>query len=227
MTAWRVECGDCLDLLRKLPSGSVDAVVTDPPYGISLNERKRPKHVASLNHLEIFGDDTPFDPAPVLAMSVPTVLWGANNFATRLPDRGGWLVWDKVTRNGLNVRISEAEIAWTNCITRTQCFRYLWSGAFRDGERGTAYHPCQKPVALMAWCLEVAGVPQGATILDPFCGSGTTGVACVQTGRNFIGFEIDPAYCEIARRRISQAVPALFVPESAAQTPELFPEAQP
>jgi DNA modification methylase len=68
----------------------------------------------------------------------------------------------------------------------------------------------------MKWCFDKAKIPKGATVLDPFMGSGTTGVACVQTGRNFIGIEIDPAYFEIAKKRISAAQHAtpLFAEET-------------
>ena len=73
-------------------------------------------------------------------------------------------------------------------------------------------HPTQKPVEVMKFSLEKAKLQPGATIFDPFMGSGTTGVACVQLGRNFIGCEIDPQYYAIAERRIrdAQAQPNLF-----------------
>ena len=100
--------------------------------------------------------------------------------------------------------LSEAELAWTNVRGSVRVFRYLWSGILRDGEKGQHHHPTQKPVALMQWCL---GFVQSArTILDPFAGSGTTGVACVELGRKFVGIEIDPVYFDIACRRIEQAV---------------------
>lgn len=70
-------------------------------------------------------------------------------------------------------------------------------------------HPSQKPVEPMRVLIE-ALTPPGGTVLDPFCGSGTTGVACMQTGRNFIGIELDAGYCEIARRRIGEAANHLF-----------------
>ena len=74
----------------------------------------------------------------------------------------------------------------------------------------------------MRWLVQRVSSP-GDTILDPFCGSGTTGVACVQTGRNFIGCEIDAGYCAIARRRISEAVPALFEPGAVEEQGVLIP----
>jgi len=204
VSEWRVICGDCRDILPTL--GKVDAVITDPPYGISLKPGEGKLNATV--HKEVIGDDEPFDPSQILALNVPTVLWGANNYAAHLPPIGGaWLVWDKVTKNGLNLRIAEYEFAWTNCTKRHQGFRHMWSGAYRASERGTKFHPCQKPVALLAWCLEVAGVKPGMVVLDPYCGSGSLGVACVTAGIDYIGIEKDAGYCEIARRRIADAVP--------------------
>jgi DNA modification methylase len=74
----------------------------------------------------------------------------------------------------------------------------------KASEKGESYHPCQKPVALQTWVLGLRWTPQG-TILDPFMGSGTTGVACMNLGRKFIGIEIEPKYFDIACERIAQA----------------------
>jgi site-specific DNA-methyltransferase (adenine-specific)/modification methylase len=204
--------GDCLDVMREIPDGSVDAVVTDPPYGIghpcNYAQRKRGALAPCNDYPDVIGDDQPFDPAPILALDVPTVLWGANHYADRLPPSGGWLVWDKLRPDNLDQ--STCELAWTNCIKGVRRFRYLWNGMMRAGEHGENYHATQKPVALMRWVLGLRWIPTG-TILDPFMGSGTTGVACVQTGRNFIGIEIDPGYFAIAEKRIREAMmqPAL------------------
>jgi DNA modification methylase len=72
-------------------------------------------------------------------------------------------------------------------------------------EHGSRVHPTQKPVALMQWILDVLKVPVGATVLDPFMGSGATGIACMNTGRNFIGIEIVEEYFIVAKKRIEQA----------------------
>ena len=82
-------------------------------------------------------------------------------------------------------------------------------------------HPTPKPLCLMRWLIEEITEP-GWTILDPFCGSGTTGVACVQTGRKFIGIEIDPVYADIARRRISEAANTLWTPKPTENQGEIF-----
>jgi site-specific DNA-methyltransferase (adenine-specific)/modification methylase len=114
------------------------------------------------------------------------------------------LVWDKKCREWDDT-FSDAEVAWTNAITRTKVFRHMWVGAFRASESlaGERRHPTQKPVALLEWCLQFLGGSR--VILDPFMGSGTTGVACMNLGRKFIGIEIEPKYFDIACERIDWA----------------------
>ena len=193
-------CGDCLEILPTFEVGSVDAVVTDPPYGMNYKPL-RGSDGSKRFRGGIIGDDSPFDPSPWLAFP-RCILWGANWYASRLPDSGGWLVWDKTPKHIKRGFIySHAELAWTTVINRIQKFAMQWGGEAHGGEGH--YHPTQKPVALIEWCLSF--IPEGSTVLDPFMGSGTTGVACVQTGRNFIGIEIDPGYFEIAKRRIEEA----------------------
>ena len=211
--------GDCLEFMRTLPAGSVDAVVTDPTYGINHKRgraRNRGKGI-TLGTNGIIGDKTPFDPRPFLNFPI-VLLWGANWYSDKLPG-GRWLIWDKQEHGGSG-DFSEAEIAWCNTGQSIKIFRHMWLGVQRASEVGdTRLHPTQKPVALMRWCLQVARVPRGATVFDPFMGSGTTGVACVQTGRNFIGCEIDVGYFEIAQRRISLAQQQPMLPGINARAP--------
>ena len=99
--------------------------------------------------------------------------------------------------------MSECEMAWTSVLKSTRHFSHMWHGFKRASEVGErVQHPTQKPVALMKWCLGFIG---GATILDPFMGSGSTGVAAVQLGRNFIGCEVDAKHFETACKRIEDA----------------------
>jgi site-specific DNA-methyltransferase (adenine-specific)/modification methylase len=196
--------GDCREVLPTL--GAFDLVVTDPPYGIAVTvsdktARDRP-WLAQLG--PIAGDELPFDPAPLLALGISAILWGANHYASRLPDSKGWLAWDKATRNGLDLKHAEIELAWSNCIARPRAFRHMWSGPYRDSERGTRYHPTQKPVALMSWCLAL--VPEAKTVLDPYMGSGPVARACKDAGRRYVGIEIDERYAEIAAKRCAQEV---------------------
>jgi site-specific DNA-methyltransferase (adenine-specific) len=199
----KLYCGDCLSILPTLEAGSVDAVVTDPPYGINhptdYKRRKRGALAECTDYPPVIGDNKEFDPTPFL--NYPCVFWGGNYFAHKLPPSSGWLVWDKLRPDDLDQ--STCELAWTNFIKGVRRFSYLWNGMIRDGN-DSLFHPTQKPVALMRWILSLKWMPAG-TVLDPFMGSGTTGVACVQTGRNFIGIEIDPTYFAIAEKRIAQA----------------------
>jgi DNA modification methylase len=195
---WCVVQDDAAQVLPRLPADGF--VLTDPPYGIDLDTDYGGKMIGGNKHDRVLNDDRPFDPSPLLRFK-RAILWGANNYASRLPDDGRWLCWDKVTRNDLNMRIAEMELAWTNCINRPRVFRHLWSGAYRDSEQRTAYHPCQKPVALMLWCLNL--VPDAGLILDPYAGSGTVGVAAIRLGRRYIGVELDERYVAVARERLS------------------------
>ena len=192
--------GDCREVLPILEP--VDLVLTDPPYGIDYDGGATQKGSAGLGR--VHGDSEPFDPALLLAY--PNVIcWGANNYAQDLPRRGQFYVWDKVTQNGLKVRIAECEFAWHSKGTKPRVFRHLWSGAFRASEAGLpSLHPTQKPLAVMRWCMAVAG--GSGMVLDPFMGSGTTLCAAKDLGRRAIGIEIEERYCEIAARRLSQEV---------------------
>jgi site-specific DNA-methyltransferase (adenine-specific) len=208
--------GDCREVLPTL--GHVDAVLTDPPYGMGWDTncsrfsggppetQLRRGNGGRAWGDTIKGDDTPFDPTPWLALNVPTVLWGANHFASRLPV-GTTLVWVKRNDDGFGTFLSDAEVAWMRGGHGVYCWRDMSMKAI---ERERA-HPTQKPVGLMQWCIERT---DAGTILDPFMGSGTTGVACARLGRRFVGVEIEERYFDIACHRIEQAQRQadLFVP---------------
>ena len=187
--------GDCLEVMRTMPDKCVDAVITDPPYGININKSHR------LSVSRGFGSDT-WDSKPaskdaidrIREIAPVQVIWGGNYFD--LPPTRCFIVWDK---NNDGRDFADCELAWTNIDAVARIFRKRPMNM--DGGK---VHPTQKPVALMKWILEKY-THEGDTILDPFMGSGTTGVACVQTGRNFIGIEIDPTYFAIAEKRIAEA----------------------
>ena len=209
--------GDCLDVLRTLPDGSVDAVVTDPPYGCD-NDCDYTRFSGGLSestcfHLGIHGDNQPFDPIPWPTFP-KVILWGYQFYADKLP-QGTVLVWLKKRDSQLGTFLSDCELAWQKGGKGVYLRRHIWHGFDRETERGQkTLHPSQKPVALMRWCIERVTQP-GQTILDPFMGSGTTGVACVQTGRKFIGCEISPEYYAIAEKRIADAQAQLALPIAA------------
>jgi len=194
--------GDCLACLPI----EADAVVSDPPYGIAFqhsgvgNGKGQGRWLAKT--CTIHGDSEPFDPSPWLGYPI-VVLWGADHYAQKLP-YGGWLIWDKLGgRDDFGDVFSDAEIAWQNRKAACKIFRHLWKGLIRQNMGGVKrLHVSEKPVPLMAWSMEQARVPEGATVLDPYMGSGTTGIACHRTGRKFIGIEIDDGHFATARARL-------------------------
>jgi len=197
--------GDCRDILPTL--GPVDAVVTDPPYGIGYAAQPIVgKGKARSNHEKRAWDDEITDLGPVLAAADKHIIWGGNYYP--LPPTRGWLSWHKPDAPP---SLSHFELAWTS-LDRTSR-QISQSIAATNGER--VGHPTQKPLRVMAWCLDF--VPDADLILDPFMGSGTTGVACVLAGRRFIGIEREPTYFDIALRRI----------EEAYRQPRLFAEPEP
>jgi site-specific DNA-methyltransferase (adenine-specific)/modification methylase len=216
---------DALDLLAMLKRSRmhVDAVISDPPYGMGYRSHHREdiggpwgKYTHGENFRPIAGDDVPFDPTPWLALAkkkTRLVLWGANYYASRLPNARCWLVWDKREGSASNQQ-ADAEMAWTNLDEPTRVYSHLWMGLIRRGEENVAkggrkLHPNQKPIALMDWCLTVADVQPGQTVFDPYMGSGTLGVACVRRGIHYVGVEIDPGYFRIAEDRIRQEIERL------------------
>lgn len=210
---YTLHLGDCLEYMKTMPAGSVDAVITDPPYGINWKPR--------INHQDQnWIDDTVFDPAPFLTIGIVHLFWGANYFSNRLPVSRSWLTWIKRPINydfNNDMRsYATTELAWTDFDCNARFFNLVWDGGMRAGDKinRTFNHPTQKPIELMRWCIDLVSNP-GDTIFDPFMGSGTTGVACMQLGRNFIGCEIDPKYFAIAERRIHDASlqPQLFLAE--------------
>ena len=199
---------DCLDVLPI----EADAVISDPPYGIGYSHGGDSGVLARTTKfvgIKVIGDDKPFEPARWLQYGI-VVLWGANHYASRLPDSPAWLVWDK--RDGLNSNdLADCEMAWTNLDRVARLKSIRWMGMIKDVERGEErIHPMQKPAALMAWAMETARVPLGSTVLDPYMGSGTTGIACIRTGRKFIGIEKDARHyataCERIERELAQGI---------------------
>jgi site-specific DNA-methyltransferase (adenine-specific) len=207
MTTSRVEVigaatlylGDCRDVLPTL--GKVDAVVTDPPYGIlsgSSGSGAGKLKARKLNVADTQWDSAAPDDALLkacIAKGRAAIVWGGNYFD--LPPHRCALVWDKQQPWP---NFSAAELAWTTLDRPAAMFR-LSSSLGDKGEKNP--HPTVKPLELMKWCLGF--LPDAATVLDPFTGSGSTGVAAVQMGRAFIGIERDPGYFDIACRRIEQA----------------------
>ena len=206
--------GDCRELLDHV--GVVDAIVSDPPYGIGYIPRKK-SSTARVRETEasyfasgrgIVGDDAVFDPTIFLEKTPHALFWGANYFADRLPPVPSWIIWDKMGGNAKHhgtKTFADCELAWCSDGRPARIHQQIWSGLIRQGSEATVprRHPNEKPIELMMAC--VARFPDAITILDPFMGSGPTGVACVRQGKKFVGIEIEPKYFDVAYRRIEDA----------------------
>jgi site-specific DNA-methyltransferase (adenine-specific) len=203
--------GDCAAVLPTLPQ--VDAVITDPPYG--LGKKLQGGTWGATTELLVW-DAAPPDASFLLRLSQLspiTVFWGGNYYG--LPPTRCWLVWDK--QNAVPT-MADCELAWTSLDANTK----RMSRPVGRVENG---HPSEKPLDLMAWTLRT--VKASGTVFDPYMGSGTTGVACVQAGLPFIGVEREPKYFDIACRRIEQAYKQrpLFEAEAPKQPEQLGLEA--
>ena len=205
----RLYLGDCREVLPHV--GKVDAVVTDPPYGIDWKGHSGSKREWS----GIAGDATEPDLSHILSRDGLVVSFGANCYPKQLPHRGRWICWDKRTADGAcDAMLGSAfELAWVNRTTGFDSIYRILHGGVVNADGGKRFHPTQKPVELMQRILTDYAEPF-ATITDPYMGVGGCGIAAVQTGRSFIGIEIDPTYFEIAVRRIDKAIDAgaLFAP---------------
>lgn len=199
----RVMCGDSKEEGTRealFDGAKVTTCVTDPPYGIDFDTNYT-RFVGGVsenrNHgKKIEGDAEPFDPAPYLAFP-EVVMWGANCFSDRLP-LGSWLIWDKRFENG-KAWLADAEAAWSNNGYGIYIKQVTSQGFVRPEP---VSHPTQKPIAIMAWCIERC---KGERIYDPFLGSGTTLIAADQLGRTCYGMEIDPGYVAVILERAKRA----------------------
>ncbi|AMN41093.1 DNA-methyltransferase [Rhodoplanes sp. Z2-YC6860] len=192
--------GDCREIVPTL--GPVDAVVTDPPYGIGFAAQPTKWQRRAGKTAESWDDITVDGLTDLLACGKKQVVWGGNYYS--LPPSRGWLSWFKPDAPP---SMGNVEFAWTNLNQNSR--QINCSIGATNAER--VGHPTQKPLAVMKFTLAEIGA--ASLILDPFMGSGTTGVAAVQIGRRFIGIEIEPKYFDIACRRIDDATrrPDMFV----------------
>ena len=190
--------GDCLDILPTLEDGSVDAVVTDPPYGLDFRGNDWDNFIPNwLGQAQRIADLVMFPTAPTTQWDYPRPDWvncwyrEASNSRAK---SGGFNHWTPVLVYG--------KIKFPVDSIKLHAIQHSYPKGFP--------HPSPKPIAFVE--LLTVNTPEGGTVLDPFMGSGTTGVACIQTGRNFIGIEIEPKYYEIAEKRIYEAQLQLRMP---------------
>jgi site-specific DNA-methyltransferase (adenine-specific) len=191
--------GDCREILPQLDP--VDLVLTDPPYGVAHTikggssggwGRQRDTSASKRDEWDASAPDDSLMRA-VVAAGKEAVVWGGNYFPSLETSRG-WLVWVKPERG---FSLGEAELAWTSKDTVIR----VYEGPRSDSGR---WHPTQKPLSLMHWCL--GHFPTAATVLDPFAGSGTTLRAAKDLGKRAIGIESDLDYCKGIVKRLAQEV---------------------
>lgn len=191
--------GDCRVIVPQL--GRFDLLLTDPPYGINRDGMR----ASTSSHggrkaydFRGWDDSTPNAETftAILGACDHHCIWGANYFPQHLPPSMGWRVWDK----GQDICSSDCELAFTS---RDEALRRLTLNRVELARDG-AVHPTQKPLALMTWCLSF--FPQAGRVLDPYAGSGTTGRACKDLGKQCVLIERDESYCEIAAKRMGQEV---------------------
>lgn len=209
----KVICGDCLKILPLIPDGAVDAVITDPPYGLAMDvaahKNSGQQHgnakCAKGKYIDTNWDSKPFEPTALLNryFNIPMFIFGANHFSRLLPEMTSWLVWDKRCDLPSN-DYGDAELIWSNIGGPVRIIRHRWNGMIKDSERGQRRsHPTQKPIAVMSQIISKWTRPDDL-ILDPYAGSGSTLVAAKRLGRRYVGIEISPEYCKIAEDRLRQ-----------------------
>jgi DNA modification methylase len=194
---------DCRDVLRQLPAGSIDAIVTDPPYGLGIAYDTY--NDTETSWLSLLDNIIPLCRRVARFVVMPScqirrLPWW---YTHQPPD---WLIaWYKGSP-GHNAKIGfndwEPHVCWGRPIRPMHDFFHTRCGFTVEG------HPCPKPVEWAIWLIQRAAEPAGI-VLDPFMGSGTTGVAAKMLGRRYIGIDISPSYCSIARTRIVDAPTAV------------------
>lgn len=206
----RLMCGDATNekqVERLMDGVKTKLLLTDPPYGIEVvkgNKVGGGNIVKSKTYSAIIGDDTTdtaranYDVA--ITCSENQIIFGGNYFTDFLPPSRCWIVWDKQNTGNF----ADAELAWTSFDKGVRLYHYLWNGLCREGSREvegkTRVHPTQKPVGMLASILKDFS-EENDSILDCFGGSGSTLIACEQTGRKCYMMELDPHYADVIIER--------------------------
>lgn len=190
--------GDALEAMRSYRAREFALCLTDPPYGVNIAKRgdvggvkfKKSDWDAKRPPAHVFSE--------IQRVGQASIIWGGNYFADLLPPSRGWLVWHKRPDN--RTSFADCELAWTSLNANARVLVHLWNG-FRKHEPEERFsHPTQKPLRLMRWCLDYASGP--ASVIDPFCGTGTTLLAAAMAGSRAVGVDAEESYCEISARRL-------------------------
>lgn len=217
MQEWlnQIHCGDCLELMKRLPDKCVDLVLTDPPYGIGETNKKNlsreTKGIRSKDYGEFTWDTKRIDRVyfdEMQRISKNQIIFGGNYYTDFLSPTPCWIFWDKEQSGDF----ADGELAWASFGKSLRRFKWRWNGMLQQDMKNKEerIHPTQKPVKLGVWILNQYSKP-GEIILDCFAGSGSFLVAAAQLGRKWIGFEIDPKYVNLARERIKRETAQLSI----------------
>jgi site-specific DNA-methyltransferase (adenine-specific) len=192
-----VHNGDCLEVLRGLPDGCVDAVITDPPYGTEKTEWDH-----SVDG-EVFAQCLRVSRGYCLFFYSNTRLWHILGVLRSLGTDTWVIPWKKSNAMGFERRFAPQ---WVPVVCAYRGNLPFWGQDHIDCPivPHDFDHPTPKPVKVVRWLVDKATSP-GDVVLDPFAGSGTTGVACLMENRRAILIEREPAYCDIIRRRLAHA----------------------
>lgn len=201
---------DCMEGMKKFPDKYFDIAIVDPPYGIGESggkNKSREKLAASKEYKDYFGND---EKSPdknyfeeLKRVSKNQIIFGANHFISKNPiDSHCWIVWDK--ENG-ETDFADCELAWTSFKSAVRIFRFRWQGMIQGNmkDKEIRIHPNQKPVALYDWILSKYA-NQGDKILDTHVGSASSLIACRKNGFDYVGFELDEYYYNLAKKRLDE-----------------------
>lgn len=205
----KVYSGDCLELMKEMPDKCVDLIFTDPPYGIGesgLKNHSRGKLAQTTKFID-YGWDKEivakeyFD--EIFRISKNQIIFGGNFYVEYLYNSPCWIVWDKDNNSN---DFADCELAWSSFKTAVRKFTWRWNGVLQQDMKNKEqrYHPTQKPVGLFMKILEMYS-KEGDLVCDPFGGSGTTAIACINTNRHFIVIEKERDYVGISNKCIEQA----------------------
>lgn len=217
----KIHCMDCLDFMREVPDNYYDLILTDPPYGIDVNNQGWHTYDCMFGGGQGVKSERKYDAKDwdkeipskeifeqILRISKNQIIFGGNYFIEYLHNSNCWLFWDK--DNGGN-DFADGELAWTSFKSAVRKYKFRWNGMLQQdmANKEKRQHPTQKPVELFKLILRDYA-KENFKIYDPFIGSGTTAVACQSLGIDWCGCELEPDYVSIANKRLSQVQGSLF-----------------
>lgn len=206
---------DCLQAMKQIPDKYFDLCIVDPPYGIGASTevftRKGKQTGKSLAISGLNYKNSTWDKEPpskeyfkeLFRISRNQIIWGANHFIEQFNKNSScWIVWDKLTGNNY---YADCELAWASFKSAVRKFSFMWKGMFQENMKNKEIriHPTQKPVALYEWLLKNYA-KKGDKILDTHLGSASSIIACKKFGFDYLGFELDKEYFDLASERLNR-----------------------